>query len=243
MDAAVGVDQEGVGHAREDAVGGADLPVGIEHDREEIEAVRSAAASAPTSVRPEISTPISVGRWPSGSVGQGLLQEGEQLVAVRARVQEEDQDHRLAAVRGEIEGLVRVEDRARKAGSERQRAEDGLDGVAARRQAHRLAQLRLDRGLRLGLVDGELAEPEGDVALGVGAEERDGHAHAELLRDRGARVVDDREVESGLLRECGGARAARPVAMPYDLEVVLGRERRDRRDCARARLPPRAPPD
>ena len=180
------------------------------------------------SLRPEISSPTSRRALVLRQRGQELLEEAEQLVAVRAGVEEEGQDHRPSALGGKVEVLLRVELRRPETRGERLVGEARRRFVGLRGEPQRLADLLLDRGLGARLAGGELAQPEGHVALGIHAEQRDRHPQAQLLGDRGAGIVDDREVEALAPRELRRARAVRSRRDPDDLEVVLAAQRRDR---------------
>ena len=231
-DPPLGVDQERVRNAREDAVGRPDLPVEIEHDWKEIEAVR--AQLRPHRLRASRDLdPDQLRAFVRRQRGQRLLEEAEQVVAVRAGVEEEDQDQRLAALGGHVEALLGVEDRRAEDRGQRMVAGVELGGVGPRGQPQRLADLLLDRDLGAGLVGGELAQAEGHVALGIRAQDRHRHAQAHLQGDGGVRIVEDRKIEAVALGELRRARPVRSGGDPRDLEVVLAAQRRDRLDRLR----------
>ncbi len=155
--AALRVDHEDVGDAGHDAVGGAQREVVVDDDREEVEAIalQLRLHGARGSRDRDSDQRRARGFW---KLRQLVLQECERVMAVRAGVEEEDQDDGLAAQRREIDAPTAFETlggecrapasacrASARARSGRQPAAAAIRGAASRPRRRRPARRRVRR--------------------------------------------------------------------------------------------------
>ena len=239
-DPPVAVDHHEIGHARERSVRGLDLVAVVEEDREEVEPVAAQLAAnrvgAAGQLEADQERPLVLGQ-----LGERRLQILEGLVAMRAGVEKEQQQHRAAARRGEIESLLLVEDGGRERG--RDRAIAG-NRIVLSRKAERLADLRFDRRRpRPDRAPGTARSPRRD------SPPRRRRAARRAPRGRGAaRCGASHRRSPGKSMPCSrrialGLRAIRPDRDADDVEVVVAAELGDARDRIADRDRDLCPPD
>ena len=176
----------------------------------------------------------------SPQLGERRLQILEGVVAMRAGVEKEEQQHRTAARRGEIESLLLVEYGGRELGRDRAIARNR---IVLSREAERLADLRFDDADRVRTGRRELPDRPDEIALRVDAEQRGGYPEAQALRDAAGAIVDHRKIEAVLRRIAFGLRAIGPDRDTDDVEVVIAAELGDPRNRIADRDRGLVPPD
>ena len=193
LDPTLRIDQHDVGNPAKDTVLGLDVARRVEDDGEEVEAVflqaRTHFGAAVLHREPHQQRPLVFRH-----LGEVLLEEAKCVVAVRAGVQEEDENDASPAVGGQLEAVVAIQTRGREVRRDRALVQVAARARGARRQAEFLAQLGFHQPDGIVAFLGKGPDSEREEALGVDADDGERAAHAELPRDARARVVEDFEL-------------------------------------------------